>query len=273
MNNKSKIFLALAVAVGLSSTISMDVSAATLKDYFDAKYYASLYPDLQKAYGNDEKGLYEHYITFGIKEGRSASRVFNVKKYRENYADLDAAFGDNWDAYANHYATYGIKEGRDAGGDGLNGMDAYAETYYDTYAAYGPNFFVELEKGDELGKTLDRDKLITPYYAKRNALTVSSQSAEVRHNVDNNFEWAETELNYASWYYIAYLNADDDDLKDSFGRLYNGCYQNLTKYRDYVLLNGTKEDADEWFDKYHEITGANGFSRGHVLPQEVAVSD
>lgn len=273
MSKKLKKILVLTVALVLFSSFTLNASAASLKDYFDAKYYASLYPDLQAAYGNDAEGLYEHYLAFGIKEGRSASRVFNVNKYREKYADLDAAFGDNWDAYANHYATFGIKEGRDGGGDGTKGMEAYADKYYDIYAAYGDNLFVELEKYDILGKTEDRVALITPYYQGRNAMLASSQSEKVRTEISDNFAWAETELFYMSWYYIAYLNATDTETKNNFGRLYNGCYENYAKYRDFILLNGTKEDADKWYDMYHAVSGANGVAKGWVLPQGVEVTD
>lgn len=273
MGRKLKKTLVLTVALVLFASVTLNVSAASLRDYFDARYYASLYPDLQDAYGDDEEGLYQHYITFGIKEGRSASRVFNVNKYREKYADLDAAFGDDWDAYATHYTVYGIKEGRDGGGDGTLSMDKYGDKYYDVYAAYGANFFIELEKCDILGKTTDRQQLVNAYYTGKNALTASSQSATVRAEVDSNYALAEAELHHTSYYYIAYLNATDDDMKESLARLYNGSYQEYAKYRDNMLLKGTKEDADKWYDTYHAVAGEHGVSKGDVLPQELAVAD
>lgn len=273
MSRKWKKVIVLTVTLVLFASFTLNVSAASLKDYFDAKYYASLYPDLQAAYGDDEEGLYEHYITFGIKEGRSASRVFNVKKYREKYADLDAAFGDNWDAYADHYTLFGMKEGRDGGGDGTLSMDAYANQYYDVYAAYGANFFLELEKGDALGKTTDRQELVKAYYSSKNAMTASSQSKAVRAEVESNYSLAEEALHHVSYYYIAYLNASDTDLKNSFARLYNGNYQEYAKYRDNMLSKGTKEDADKWYDTYHAVAGEHGVSKGDVLPQEVALAE
>lgn len=273
MHRGMKTALVASAAFMMFASSTMNVSAATLKDFFDAKYYASLYPDLQKAFGNDEKKLYEHYLTFGIKEGRSANRTFNVTKYRELYPDLDAAFGDNWDAYANHYAVFGIREGRDGGGEGGEGMDAYAESYSDIYAAYGSAFFAELEKYDILGKTTEREALITPYYQGRKAMTEKSQSEAVRAGVNSNYEWAEKELTYTSWYYIAYLNAGNTGLKNDFGRLYNGSYKNYAEFRDYVLINGTKEDADNWYDTYHAVSGKQGVSKGFVLPTEVEITE
>lgn len=94
---------------------TLNVSAEGVKDVFDAKYYADTNADLKAIYGYDEKALYNHYITYGIKEGRCGSQTFNVAAYRMAYPDLQAAFGDNWDAYVNHYFTVGKAEGRMAG--------------------------------------------------------------------------------------------------------------------------------------------------------------
>lgn len=265
--------LAVSLSLVLFVASNIDASAAALKDLFDAKYYSSLYPDLKAAFGNDEEALYNHYLTFGIKEGRSASRVFNVKKYRETYADLDAVYGDNWEGYADHYLAFGIKEGRDGGGDGVNGMTAYEEQYSDIYAAFGATFFSELEKYDTLGKTKDYKTLVEPYYQARKAMTADDQDENTRAALVERYELAEKALWHTSWYYIAYLNATNDDLKDSFGHLYNSSYKEYVTYRDYVLLNGTKEDCEKWYDSYHEKSGEHGVSKGFVLPESVMTSD
>ncbi|MBE6927370.1 MAG: MBL fold metallo-hydrolase [Ruminococcaceae bacterium] len=56
--------------------------AADIKPYvFDAAYYANRYPDLKAAYGTDEAKLYNHFINYGIEEGRCASPYFDVKVY------------------------------------------------------------------------------------------------------------------------------------------------------------------------------------------------
>lgn len=106
---------ALAVAVMVLTGSAMSVSAAGLRDVFDAKYYADTYADLKAAFGYNEEALFAHYITCGLNEGRSASPEFDVVQYRRNYEDLNQAFGDNWDAYVDHYFNFGIAEGRSAG--------------------------------------------------------------------------------------------------------------------------------------------------------------
>lgn len=85
---------------------------------FDASYYYNTYPDVAAAYGMDEAQLLNHFINFGVKEGRSASAEFNPQAYRQRYADLQQAFGNNMSAYCTHYVNYGRSEGRNASADG-----------------------------------------------------------------------------------------------------------------------------------------------------------
>lgn len=37
---------------------------------FDAAYYADRYPDLKTAFGNDDSALLQHFIQYGMAEGR-----------------------------------------------------------------------------------------------------------------------------------------------------------------------------------------------------------
>lgn len=132
-NWKKNFAIFLSICVLLMSGFS--VSAADLQDFFDAEHYASQYEDLQKAFGNDEKLLWNHYLNYGLKEKREAFRLLNLAKYRENYADLDEAFGDEWEAYLRHYLTYGVKEGRRSFTD--FDAAAYVERYPDLMEAFG----------------------------------------------------------------------------------------------------------------------------------------
>ena len=81
---------------------------------FDMDYYYNTYPDLQAAIGYNYKGLYRHYLTYGLKEGRSGSAEFNCLAYMNNYEDLRNAFGTKYTSYCTHYETYGKAEGRTA---------------------------------------------------------------------------------------------------------------------------------------------------------------
>ncbi len=133
------------------------VDAAALKDVFDEYYYADTYKDLKEAYGYNREALWNHYVQYGLAEGRSMSSLINVVKYRQQYADLSAVFGDNWDAYINHYLAVGAKEGRDGGaGNEFDALD-YAARYGDLQAIYGDNVFELWKHYQTVGAKEGRD--------------------------------------------------------------------------------------------------------------------
>lgn len=106
----------LAIALVLGGIMPMQAQATDKTDYsavFDANYYYGAYPDLRSAIGNDKKALLEHFVAFGMKEGRHGNAEFDVKAYMENNHDLVQAFGaEDLTRYYLHYISYGKKEGR-----------------------------------------------------------------------------------------------------------------------------------------------------------------
>lgn len=106
---------------------------------FDAQYYHDTYPDLAAAFGNDSSALFNHFVKFGVNEGRSASAEFNPQAYRARYADLQQAFGNDMAAYCKHYINYGRAEGRCATADGSSySAPAQAAAASDSAAATTP---------------------------------------------------------------------------------------------------------------------------------------
>lgn len=97
-----------------SSKNSGSRSNSAYQAVFDAEYYYNTYPDLQATLGNSTQKLFQHFVKYGLKEGRSGCADFNLAVYKANYADLRAAFGNNDAAYCNHYVNYGRSEGRNA---------------------------------------------------------------------------------------------------------------------------------------------------------------
>lgn len=79
---------------------------------FDSTFYHDAYPDLQRAFGTDAAKLFDHFCTYGMKEGRIAISSFNVIKYQSYHADLRNAFGSNLPLYYRHYVLYGYRENR-----------------------------------------------------------------------------------------------------------------------------------------------------------------
>lgn len=119
-------------------------AGVTLSDFqknlvFDSTYYTNKYPDLKNAFGTDSTKLYEHFLNYGIKEGRQANPVFDVKYYLNNNEDLTAAFGKDYARAVNHYINIGYKENRRTAQAADLGSSFYANiiSYKDTGMALG----------------------------------------------------------------------------------------------------------------------------------------
>lgn len=82
------------------------------RSVFDAGYYYNRYQDLRDAFGPKatSQQLFEHFVTYGMREGRNACFGFDVKKYREKMSDLNEIYGDDWQAYFLHYMLVGKQE-------------------------------------------------------------------------------------------------------------------------------------------------------------------
>lgn len=81
---------------------------------YNYSYYRTKYEDLRKAFGTKESAYFEHFCTYGMKEGRQASSSFNVQNYKSRYSDLRKAFGNNLPLYYKHYIEFGKSEKRNA---------------------------------------------------------------------------------------------------------------------------------------------------------------
>ena len=103
---------------------------------FDADYYYSTHRDVANAFGKDNKALFNHFMTYGIYEGRQANIEFNVEAYKERYRDLSETFGSDIRTYYIHYILYGKAEGRSAVGgsgyiyDGIDYSAVFDSGYY-----------------------------------------------------------------------------------------------------------------------------------------------
>ena len=115
----SILFCVIAVLAYPTQTKAASQSGESVyRAIFDASYYYNSYSDVAAVCGTDENALFEHYINFGIYEGRSCSAAFNPQVYRQRYTDLQEAFGNDMVAYCQHYVFHGRSEGRDASAGG-----------------------------------------------------------------------------------------------------------------------------------------------------------
>ena len=74
--------------------------------------YLNCNPDLATQFGANQKALFEHFVTQGMKEGRQGSAEFNLNAYKANNPDLVAMFGDDNVKYYEHFISSGRAEGR-----------------------------------------------------------------------------------------------------------------------------------------------------------------
>ena len=137
---------------GLKKETPVDYSAV-----FDAAYYANRYPDLKAAFGNDESALLQHFIQYGMAEGRQGSSQFDVYSYKNLYPDLRAAFGNNLKSYYMHYISNGKAEGRKA--TGVKSIQNPITTYngVDYSSVYDYNFYIK--KYSDLARIYTNDEV------------------------------------------------------------------------------------------------------------------
>lgn len=90
------------------------VDGLDYSDVFDAKYYLNRYSDLRSVFGSDEAKAFNHFVKYGMKEGRQGSASFNVDIYKKNYPDLMNLYGNDNANYYRHYILYGKREKRNA---------------------------------------------------------------------------------------------------------------------------------------------------------------
>ena len=104
--------------------------------------YMSYNSDINQALGGDDNAALEHFVKYGMSEGRQASSEFNVEIYKKNYSDLRQAFGNNNSQYYLHYLNYGKNEGRVAN----KAIDSYVgETVYngkDYSSVYNYKYYI-----------------------------------------------------------------------------------------------------------------------------------
>jgi hypothetical protein len=109
---------------------------------YDCNYYITYSKDVMRAYRFRDDLILEHFINYGMKEGRQASSTFSVYSYAYAYPDLRRAFKNDLTKYYTHYMNYGKREGRRA--TGVTTMQGCAVSYGGTNYSlvYDYNYYV-----------------------------------------------------------------------------------------------------------------------------------
>lgn len=85
-----------------------------MQDVYNFDYYIANNPDVAAVVGDDDIAALDHFLMYGMNEGRRASGNFDVWAYAGNNLDLLDAFGWDMAKYYIHYINYGRSEGRNA---------------------------------------------------------------------------------------------------------------------------------------------------------------
>ena len=104
------VLMTITMLLPVQSLAKATVSSSVKSVVFNATYYANRYPDLKAAFGTDATKLYNHFLDYGVKEGRQASPIFNVNYYLTKNSDLKAAFGSDRERAMSHFCSNGINE-------------------------------------------------------------------------------------------------------------------------------------------------------------------
>ena len=126
MRNFKKILVTLAIAVFavmIPKTQAKAANAAlpaTTPVWFDAEYYATVYPDVYNAFapsiqalGGLDSAMWFHYRNLGVNEGRKPAadpNWFDAAYYAATYPDVAAVYGTDADKLFAHYITLGRSE-------------------------------------------------------------------------------------------------------------------------------------------------------------------
>ena len=190
-----------ATLVPLTKYNGVDYSAV-----YDFNYYLSKYPDLKKAFGNDDVLAIQHFVNYGMKEGRQGNANFDVNSYRNRYSDLRVAFRRDFPKYYLHYANYGKKEKRIATGNAtlvpitkLNGVD-YSSVYdYKYYISKYPS--LKQKYGDD-------DVSILEYFIKTGMKEGQQAKATFNQSIykSNYPDLAKAFGDNKTQYYVHYMN-------------------------------------------------------------------
>lgn len=245
---------------------------------FDANYYANLYPDLKTAFRNDEAALRNHWLTYGISEGRQGSPVFNPVYYLNNNSDLKDAYGNDYKGAYEHFVNFGWKELRKSSSSYWgeyyrnNNSDLANMNAYDLMLHY-------LRFGMNEGRKANNDStgVIIFTVLDSNALFDAKLYADLYPDLKAAFGYDEEALKNHWAYYgmkegrIASLAFDAryylnkyEDLKNAFGDNYSAAFEHFQS-------NGIKEgrQASELFDvKYYVENNSdlkNAFGDNYIL--------
>lgn len=78
---------------------------------YNYDYYKSHNQDVVAVFGDSQQAMFNHFVQYGMKEGRQGNAEFNVTYYINHNGDVKSSFGSNLVTCYQHYCKFGYKEG------------------------------------------------------------------------------------------------------------------------------------------------------------------
>ena len=197
---------ALGVADANGIAEQFNLSASLEEKYaavYNYDYYVNKYPDIRAAFGENREAAAEHFVEFGMAEGRQGSASFDVSSYFNRYTDLRAAFGLNLKLYYEHYMAYGMNEGRDGTHSSAPQLLSTTLDGIDYSPVYNPSHYLEY------------DDMKSTFNLKTDFVSLVDDLSLIRHFV--NFGMKEGRSGNESFDVASYYNRYED-LRRAFGR-------------------------------------------------------
>lgn len=168
-------FIQVSCTDNVSASIQESIDLLDPLIYLDS-FYVRANPDLSDALGNHftYEDARQHWLEYGLAEGRVASPAFQVKVYLQLNPDLQDSFlNENGEidyvAAANHWLSTGIHQGRQA--SSVFDVQYYLSANPDVYKYFGTDFAQATTHWVNKGITEDRqfsDSFDVNYYLEKN---------------------------------------------------------------------------------------------------------
>lgn len=215
---------------------------------FDYDYYYNMYGDLQRNIGYNQYALLQHFVTYGMNEGRIAKQSFDVKYYQNKYSDLRRAFGNNLKSYYIHYMNYGKKEGRQAA----------SETVYlkiDYAAVYDKDYYYKKNKSTLASVGYDSEKLITHFvkYGMAQGLR-ANEDFDVKYY---QYRYSDLKRAFGNNYKMYYLHYIEHGIKEGRTPMSTAFYKGV----DYSAVYS----KDYYYHNYADLQRAFGYDTDKLI--------
>ena len=116
-----------------------NIQRATIESaLYNYEYYTNANEDVAVALGYDEEAMYQHWLNYGMAEGRNASMVFNAKYYLEKNPSVRAKVGNDYVAAYEHFVNEGLLAGLES--SPVFSVKYYLEANTDVAAAFNGDY-------------------------------------------------------------------------------------------------------------------------------------